>query len=47
MRQEVTGEAVRKFDHKDYFCCHTCEGEFERNTQAARKSLMKEKHITY
>ncbi len=30
--REVTGDAVRKkFDDKDYFfCCHTCEGEFEK-----------------
>ncbi len=30
--REVTGDAVRKkFDDKDYyFCCHTCQGEFEK-----------------
>ena len=30
--REMTGEAVRKkFDDKDYFfCCNTCEGEFEK-----------------
>ena len=30
--KKVTGEAVRKkFDDKDYFfCCNTCEGEFEK-----------------
>ncbi len=30
--KKVTGDAVRKkFDNKDYFfCCHTCQGEFEK-----------------
>ena len=30
--REVTGDTVRKkLDDKDYFfCCHTCEGEFEK-----------------
>lgn len=30
--RKVTGDAVRKkFDDKDYyFCCHTCQGEFEK-----------------
>lgn len=30
--RKVTGDTVRKkFDDKDYyFCCHTCQGEFEK-----------------
>lgn len=30
--KKVTGDAVRKkFDDKDhFFCCHTCQGEFEK-----------------
>jgi Lrp/AsnC family leucine-responsive transcriptional regulator len=30
--RKVTGDVVRKkFDDKDYyFCCHTCQGEFEK-----------------
>jgi Lrp/AsnC family leucine-responsive transcriptional regulator len=43
--RKVTGDAVRKkFDDKDYFfCCHTCEREFEKKyTKLRAKAMVRE-----